>query len=77
MGKLKNKLIDEQDTKIIEAEKQEADCEPVRDSAEIAADDEARYQAMSAVRLACDHIGWTGAVRPCTMMMNLSSLLYC
>jgi nitrate reductase alpha subunit len=43
MGKLKNKLIDEQDQKLIEAEKQEF--KPVRDWAEIAADDEARYQA--------------------------------
>lgn len=43
MGKLKNKLIDEQDQKLIEAEKQEQ--KPVRDWAEIAADDEARYQA--------------------------------
>ena len=52
MGKLKNKLIDEQDQKLIEAEKQEQ--KPVRDWAEIAADDEARYQASR---------GFTGGVR--------------
>jgi hypothetical protein len=54
MGKLKNKLIDEQDAKIIEAEKQE---KPVRDWAEIAADDEARYQAS---RGNTGGVRWTG-----------------
>ncbi len=53
MGKLKNKLIDEQDAAMIEAEKQEQP-KPVRDWAEIAADDEARYQASR---------GYTGGVR--------------
>lgn len=52
MGKLKNKLIDEQDQKLSEAEKQEQP-KPVRDWADIAADDEARYQASR---------GYTGGV---------------
>lgn len=56
MGKLKNKLIDEQDTKIIEAEKVEQ-TKPARDWAEIAADDEARYQAS---RGNTSGVRWTG-----------------
>lgn len=56
MGKLKNKLIDEQDQKLIEAEKQEQP-KPVRDWAEIAADDEARYQAR---RGNTGGVRWTG-----------------
>ena len=55
MGKLKNKLIDEEDQKLIEAEKQEQ--KPVRDWAEIAAEDEARYQAS---RGNTGGVRWTG-----------------